>query len=106
MGNCRSLADIGQQGHEARPLDRVFHGALESRTVAAPLAAKDLALAGAHLLQTGHIFIIDKGRPRATFLRAEPTAVLTSPSEFLTNHEFPHPQPVSDYFSSTTKVIS
>ena len=80
------LADVGQQGHEAGPLDGVLDGALEGGAVAAALAAKHLALAGAHLLQALHVLVIDECRPRATFLRAEPATVLAAATQLLANH--------------------
>jgi hypothetical protein len=72
------LADVGQQRHEAGALDRVLHRPLERGAVAAALAAKEFALAGAHFLQALHVFVIDEGRSRATFLGAETATILAS----------------------------
>src|SRR5579872_5222820 len=85
-GRSALLADVGQQSHEAGPLDGVLDGALEGGAVAGALAAEHLALAGAELLQGRHVFVIDEGRPRTTLFGAEPAAVLATPPELLPNH--------------------
>src|SRR5437879_4913021 len=80
------LADVRHQRHEAGPLDRVLDRALEGGAVAAAFTAKELALAGAHLLHALHVFIIDKRGPRAAFLGAEPAPILAATSKLLANH--------------------
>src|SRR5262245_31563671 len=81
-----SFADVRHEGHETGPLDRVLDGALEGGAVAAPLAAEELALAGAHLLETLHVLVIHERRPRAAFLRAEAASILAALAQFLANH--------------------
>src|SRR5947209_2461536 len=81
-----SLTDIRQQRHEAGALDRVLHGPLESRAIAAPLAAELLALARAHLLEALNVLIVHECRTRAAFLRAETAAVLTAFLRLLADH--------------------
>src|SRR5205823_11594528 len=78
---------VGHQRHEAGALDGVLDGALEGGAVATPLAAEQLALAGAELLERVDVLVVDEGRPRATLLRAEPAAILPTPPELLANHE-------------------
>jgi len=73
-----SLPDIGHQGHEAGTLDGVFDRSLEGSAGATPLLAVQLALAGAQLLETLHVFVIHISRPGAAFLSAEPTAIFSS----------------------------
>jgi hypothetical protein len=80
------LADIGKQCHEPGAFDGHLHGALKRSTIAAALAAKELALAGAHLLEALNVFVIDKGRPRTALLGAEPAAILPSSSKLLADH--------------------
>src|SRR5262249_35114127 len=80
--------DIGHQGHEAGPLDGVLHRTLEGGAVAGALAAEELALASAHLLQTGHVLVIDERRPRTTFLRAKAATIPAAPTQLLGNHVF------------------
>src|SRR4051794_40281513 len=80
------LADVGQQRHEARPLDGVFDRPLKGRAVAAALAAEELALAGAKLLEALHVSVIDEHGARAAVLGAEPAAILPTPTELLANH--------------------
>jgi hypothetical protein len=92
------FADIRQQGHVPGSLDGILDGALESRAVAAALTAKELSLAGAHFLETGHVFVIDKSRPRAPLFGAEPAAIFSTPSELLADHEFASPFIVSRAF--------
>src|SRR5206468_8631157 len=82
----RSFADVGHQRHEAGALDGVLDGPLEGGAVAAPLAAEQLALAGAELFQGLHILVIHKSRPWAALLGAEAAAILPAPSQFLANH--------------------
>src|SRR5262249_43099862 len=62
----------------------------EGGAVAAALAAEQLALAGAKLLEALHVFIIYERRPGTPFLGAEPAAVFPSPSELLADHRYPH----------------
>ena len=83
------LTDIGQERHEARPLDGVLDGSLEGGAVAAALAAEELALAGAEFLESRHVFVIDERGPGAAFLGAEAAAVLTAASELFPNHRSP-----------------
>src|SRR5205814_4885716 len=71
-----SLADVREEGHEAGPLDGVLDGPLEGGAVTAALAAKELALAGAELLEVLHVLVVDERRPRAALFGAEPAAVL------------------------------
>src|SRR5689334_9733571 len=80
------LADVRQQAHEPGPLDRRGQGPLVGGAGAGALAAEQLALAGAHLLQIGHVLVIDEGRPRAALFGAEPAAVLLVPSQLLADH--------------------
>src|SRR5262245_46186758 len=88
QGRCGdSLADVGHQSHEAGALDGVLNGALEGGAVSAALAAEQLALAGAQLLERLHVLVVDERRPRAALFRAEPAAVFPSPTELLPNHE-------------------
>src|SRR5262249_8730703 len=75
-----SFPDVGHQAHEARPLDGVLDGALEGGAIAAALAAEDLALAGAELLERLHVLVVHERRPRAARRRAEPAAVLAAPA--------------------------
>src|SRR4051812_41452310 len=82
-----SLAHVGDQGHEPRPLDRVARRALERGAVAAALAREHLALIGAQLLQESDVLVIDIGGTRATFRGAEPAAVLPVPTKFFPRHE-------------------
>src|SRR5262249_3066964 len=83
------LADERQEGHEAGAFDGVLDGALKGGAVAAALAAEKLTLAGAHLLETLHVLVIDEGRPRAPVLGAEPAAVLAAATQLLPNHSRP-----------------
>src|SRR5688572_22928943 len=87
MTGPSSLADVGQKRHEPRPLHRVLHRPLERRAAAAALAAEQLALAGAHLLQRRHVLVVHERRARAALLRAETAAVLAAGSaELLADH--------------------
>src|SRR5436190_4866926 len=86
MPSPGSLADVRQQGHEAGPLQGGGDGPLEGGAVAGPLAAEQLALAGAELLEALHVLVVHEGRPRAAFLRAEATAVLAAAAQFLAHH--------------------
>src|SRR5262249_56887599 len=72
--------------------DRVLDGALEGGAVAAALAAEELPLAGTHLLEALHVLVIDEGRPRAAFLRAEPAAVFAPPPGLFADHRFSRPR--------------
>src|SRR5262245_12102081 len=85
------LADVRHQRHEARPLDGVLDGALEGGAVAAALAAEQLALAGAKLLERLHVLVIDEGWPRAALLCAEPAPILPSSTELLADHRLSRP---------------
>src|SRR3954471_22083940 len=80
------LADVGQQGHEAGPLDGVLDGAPEGGAVAAALAAEQLALAVAQPLQGRHVLVVHERRPRTPFLGAELAALPPAPPELLANH--------------------
>src|SRR5262245_24417401 len=80
------LADVGHQGHEAGPLDGQARRPLKRGAVARALAAEQLTLAGAHLLERLNVLVIHKGRPRAAFLRAEPAAALAAFPKLLPNH--------------------
>src|SRR5262249_23718555 len=80
------LTDVGQQCHEAGAFDGVFDGALKGRAIAAALAAEELALTGAHLLQARNVFVVHESRTRATVLRAKAAAILAAATEFLANH--------------------
>src|SRR5438874_788020 len=80
------LADVGQQGHEASPLQRGGARPLKRGAIARTLAAEQLALAGAKLFHALHVLIIDESRPWAAFLRAKAAAVLAAFAEFLANH--------------------
>src|SRR5271156_3405092 len=80
------FAHVRHQRHEPCPLDGVFYRTLESCAVAAALPAKELALAGAHLLQALHVLIVDERRPRATFFGAKPTTIFASTTQLLANH--------------------
>src|SRR5947209_6965855 len=99
------LADIREQGHEASAFDCHFDRALKRRAIAAALTAEELALASAHLLQTLHVLIIDKRRPRTAFLGAEPTAVFPTPPELLADHCYSRPQNVSTWPNEETIKI-
>src|SRR5205085_11043162 len=72
--------------HEPGPLDGGAEGPLVGGAGAAPLAAEELALAAAHLLEVDDVLVVDEGRPRAAFLGAEPTAVLLVPAQLLADH--------------------
>jgi hypothetical protein len=87
--NSASLSDIRQKRHEAGTLDGILDSALKGGTIATALAAKQLALAGAELLETLHVFVIDESGPRAPFLGTEPAAILAAASELFPNHLFP-----------------
>src|ERR1017187_10396496 len=80
------FADERHQGHEPGPLDCVLHRTLERGAVARALAAEELALAGAHLLQALHVFIIDEGGTRASLFRAKSATILAATTELLANH--------------------
>ena len=82
------LADVGQESHIASPLDGVLDRSLEGGAVAAALAAKEFALARAHLFQTLHILVVDEGRPGAALFGAEPAAIFSASSQLLANHGF------------------
>jgi hypothetical protein len=82
----RLLADIWQQCHEPGALNGHLDSPLKGSAIAAAFAAEELALAGAHLLEALNVFVVDKGRPRAAFLGAEPAAIFPSPSELLADH--------------------
>jgi hypothetical protein len=84
--SLRSFADVGHQRHEAGALDGVLDGALEGGAVAAALAAEQLALVGAHFLQSLHVFVIDKRGARAAFLRAKAAAILATFSLLSADH--------------------
>ena len=56
-------------------------------SVARTFAAEQLALAGAHLLEAGHVLVIHERRPRATFLGAKAATILAAPTQLLANHE-------------------
>jgi hypothetical protein len=75
-----SFADVWQKRHEACSLDGVFHGALESSAITTAFAAKELALAGAKLLKTRHVLVIDESRPGTAFLGAETATVFPAAS--------------------------
>src|SRR5260370_30169284 len=81
-----SLPDIGHQRHEACAFDRILDRALERGTIAGALAAEELALTGAKLLQRLHVLVVHERRPRTALFRAEPAAILPAPSELLANH--------------------
>src|SRR5262249_39932052 len=89
INRAGSLADVGQQRHEAGPLDRLLGGALESGAVAAAFAAEQLTLTCAELLKSLHVLVVHEHRPRTAFLGAKAAAVLPAPSEFLANHRSP-----------------
>jgi len=80
------FAYVWHEGHEPRALDGVFDGALEGGAVATAFAAKELALAGTHFLQARHVFVIHERGARAALFRAKTAAILSSPTELLTNH--------------------
>src|SRR5262245_47284040 len=80
------LADVREQAHEPGPLDRGAQRPLVSGAGARALAAKQFALSAAHFLQVGDVLVIDKGRPRAALLGAEPAAVAFVSSQLLANH--------------------
>jgi hypothetical protein len=82
----RLLTDIRQQCHEPGALNGHLDCPLKGSAIAAAFAAEELALAGAHLLEALNIFVIDKGRPRAAFLGAEPAAILPPSSELFADH--------------------
>jgi hypothetical protein len=77
-GASNLFTDVGHQGHEAGPLNGVFDCSLECGAGAAPLLAVQLALAGAELFETLHVFVIHVSRSRAAFFGAEPAAVFPS----------------------------
>ena len=81
-----SFADVGQQGHESGAFHGDSQGSLEGGTGATSLPAIELALRGAELFEIRHIFVIDEGRSRATFLRAESTTTSFDTLQFLPNH--------------------
>src|SRR2546427_8413543 len=83
------FANVWQQRHEARSFDGVLDGALKRGAVAAALAAEELALAGAHLLQAGDVFVVHEGGTRAAFLRAKAAAILAAATKLLVNHSEP-----------------
>src|SRR5262245_46735414 len=71
---CRGLfSHVRHQPHVPRSLDGDADGTLESRAGAGALAAKELALAGAELLQTLHVLVINEHRPGTAILGAKPT---------------------------------
>src|SRR5262249_47760354 len=82
----RLLADVRHEGHETGSLDRILDGALEGGTIAAAFAAEELPLTRAHLLQARHILVVHVSRPRASFLGAEATAILSSSTQLFPNH--------------------
>src|SRR5262245_65893772 len=88
-GICRVLlADIGQQAQEPGPLDRGAQGPLVRGASSGALAAEQLALAAAHLLEVGHVLVIDESRPPAAFLGAEPAAVAFVASQLFADDAF------------------
>src|SRR5438105_3489500 len=80
------IGDVGQQGHEAGPLDRGADRALERGAIAGALAAVELALRRAELLQRGNVFVIDEGWPWAAFPRAEAALAAAALAQFLADH--------------------
>src|SRR3954469_20891426 len=86
-----SLADVRQQGHEPGPLQGGGDGPLEGGAVAGPLAAEELALAGAELLEALHVLEVDERRPRAALFRAEAAPVLATAAQFLADHRLNRP---------------
>ena len=80
------LADVWHQGHESSAFDGVLHGALEGGAIAAALAAEELTLAGAELLERLYVLVVDEGWSRAAFLGAKPAAILPASTELLSNH--------------------
>src|SRR5439155_915857 len=65
---------------------------LEGGAVAGPLAAKQFTLAGAELLESLHVLVIDERGPRASFFGAKPASILPAATELLPNHDVPDPQ--------------
>ena len=56
-------------------------------TIAAALAAKQLALARAKFLKPLNVLIVDVGRTRTSVFRAKPAPILSTAPEFLPNHK-------------------
>src|SRR5262249_14350251 len=80
------LADIREQRHEPRALDRRAGRALERRATAAALAGKHLVLVGAEFLEQADVLVIHVGRPRASLGRAETAVLLAVASELSPRH--------------------
>src|SRR5262249_19200006 len=91
----RLFADVRRQGAEAGPLYGRLYGPLEGRAVAAALAAEQLPLTGAELLEALHVLVVHERRPRTAFLGAEPAAVFAPSPELLADHRCPRPQCLS-----------
>ena len=82
----RLFTDVRHESHEPGPLDGVLDGPLKGGAVAAAIAAEELALAGAHLLQPGNVLVVHEGGPRAAFLGAESAAIFSATSKLFANH--------------------
>jgi hypothetical protein len=70
------FTNVRHERHETRPLDRVLYGTLKGSAVATALAAEELALTGAKLLEALHVLVIHERWPRTSFLGAKTAAVL------------------------------
>src|SRR5690349_10936882 len=90
-----SLADVGQQSHEPRPLDGIARRPLERGAVAAALARKHLALISAELLQEADVLVIDVGRAGASLGGAEAATVLAVAAKAFARHELRCPRTIA-----------
>jgi len=82
----RSLADIGEQRHEASALHGRAGGSLKRRAASAPLPGEDFILIGAQLLEQTDVLVVDIGRSRATVTGAKPAAILAVATKLLPRH--------------------
>jgi hypothetical protein len=84
--DARLLADIREEGHEARALDGGACRSLKCGAASTPLAGEDLVLVGAEFLKQADVFVVDISRSRATVSSAKAAAVLAVASKSFPRH--------------------